>query len=240
MQRSNLKKKVLTKNNLMPNKQVKGFTLIELLIVIGIIAILATVVILTLNPAELLRQARDSTRTSDLATLKSALSLYGADVSSPNYGSSTNTVTPASGWCFTSISSDVNGAATSSNPNSDCGGRIATVGAGNILTRTEANKRNVDGTTGWVPVNLNLISSGAPISALPVDPTSPNTAGSNRAGTGGADLADDRYYTYATDGTGGFVITTVLESTKFASSSANDGGPNSLLYEVGTDPGLNL
>ena len=63
----------------------KGFTLIELLIVIGIIAVLAVVVLLTLNPAELLRQARDSNRVSDLASLNSALSYYLADVSGATY-----------------------------------------------------------------------------------------------------------------------------------------------------------
>ena len=71
-----------------------GFTLIELLVVIAIIAILSVVLILTLNPAELLRQARDSNRVSDLATLKSAISLYLADVSSPSIiGSNTHCMT---------------------------------------------------------------------------------------------------------------------------------------------------
>lgn len=54
----------------------KGFTLIELLIVIGILAILATVVVLVLNPAQLLAQARDSQRISDLSSVKSAIALY--------------------------------------------------------------------------------------------------------------------------------------------------------------------
>lgn len=54
----------------------KGFTLIELLIVIAILAILATITVLVLNPAELLRQARDSTRISELGTLRSALGLF--------------------------------------------------------------------------------------------------------------------------------------------------------------------
>src|SRR3989338_10096227 len=58
-----------------------GFTLIELLVVIAIVAVLSVVVVLALNPAELLRQARDSNRISDLATLKSALSFYSTDVS---------------------------------------------------------------------------------------------------------------------------------------------------------------
>ena len=37
-----------------------AFTLIELLLVVAIIAVLAGVVILALNPAELLRQSRDA------------------------------------------------------------------------------------------------------------------------------------------------------------------------------------
>ena len=43
----------------------KGFTLVELLIVIGIVAILATIVVLVINPVELLKESRDSRRLSD-------------------------------------------------------------------------------------------------------------------------------------------------------------------------------
>ncbi|PIR05131.1 MAG: hypothetical protein COV57_00605, partial [Candidatus Liptonbacteria bacterium CG11_big_fil_rev_8_21_14_0_20_35_14] len=68
-------------NNL---KSKKGFTLMELLIVIGILAILATAATLVLNPAELLRQSRDSTRIADLSTLNNALSLYVTNVTSPD------------------------------------------------------------------------------------------------------------------------------------------------------------
>ena len=42
-------------------KNRKAFTLIELLVVIAIIAVLSVVVILSLNPAELLRQAPHTT-----------------------------------------------------------------------------------------------------------------------------------------------------------------------------------
>ena len=49
----------------------KGFTLIELLIVIAILAVLGVTVTLVLNPAELLRQGRDSTRISDLSSINS-------------------------------------------------------------------------------------------------------------------------------------------------------------------------
>ncbi len=47
----------------------KAFTLIELLVVIAILAVLAVAVTLILNPAELIRQGRDSIRLSDLATI---------------------------------------------------------------------------------------------------------------------------------------------------------------------------
>jgi len=61
----------------------KGFTLIELVIVIGILAILAAAVVLVLNPAQLLAQARDSQRLSDLGSVKSAIALYLATADSP-------------------------------------------------------------------------------------------------------------------------------------------------------------
>src|SRR3989344_9177132 len=63
--------------------QRKGFTLIELLIVIGIIGILAAAVIVVLNPAELLAQARDGTRLSDTDSVTSAINLYIASTDAP-------------------------------------------------------------------------------------------------------------------------------------------------------------
>jgi type II secretory pathway pseudopilin PulG len=58
----------------MPNRS--AFTVIELLVVIAMIAILSIVVILTLNPAALLQQSRDSNRVSDMSTLNTALGVY--------------------------------------------------------------------------------------------------------------------------------------------------------------------
>lgn len=53
----------------------KGFTLIELLVVIAILGILATLVVLAINPAEAQRKGRDASRLSDLATVRKAIDL---------------------------------------------------------------------------------------------------------------------------------------------------------------------
>lgn len=174
----------------------KGFTLIELLIVIGILAILAVAVVLVLNPAELLAQARDSQRISDLASVRSAIALYLSTASTP-----TLTAGP-----FTTD--------TSATP--ACHSLAGTCVTRDIYTVAGA---------GWVAVDLTGTTGGSALATLPRDPVSNAT----------------NYYAYKGDNTAKtFELNTNLESAKFSPQEGTDGGSSATVYEVGTDPGLDL
>lgn len=60
-------------------KQKKGFTLIELLIVIGIIAILAAIIFVAVNPARRLSEARNAERWSSVNAILNGYLKYTVD-----------------------------------------------------------------------------------------------------------------------------------------------------------------
>jgi len=57
----------------------KGFTLIEILVVIGIMAVLATIVIIAINPAKQFAQARNADRTAGVEAILNAVGQRLAD-----------------------------------------------------------------------------------------------------------------------------------------------------------------
>ena len=134
-----------------------SFTLLELLIVIAILAILASVTFIALNPAEQLKKARDSRRLADLKSLHNALSIYESQSTNAYFGTST--------WVYLSLPDANANCSSYSLPTIPSGYSYACV--------TEQSLRKTDG-SGWVPTNLSSIAIGSPVSALPVDPQ--NTA----------------------------------------------------------------
>ena len=209
------------------NKHRSAFTLIELLVVIAILAILFIVVLLVLNPAQLLKQARDSNRIQDLATIKSAIGYYLEDQSSPVMGTA--------GTCY------MDGPTPSSSTS------LATTTCYWFTTASSTfsttSSRSV--VSGWIPINLSLISVGSPIGQWPVDPLNNlNITGAITVASSAIGAANNFFYSYAVTSTNyGFKLAANMESSKYAASGtadieSTDGGTQYNEYEQGTNLAL--
>lgn len=129
----------------------KGFTLIELLVVVSIVGVLAAATVIILNPNELLEQARDAQRISDMSSISKAISVYqeqsaSSSLGSPDiaYTSLVSTSTSCSNWSLPTLS-------------------------GGYTYNCVTSPKLANG-SGWIPINFTTIATGAPLPQLPVDP----------------------------------------------------------------------
>ena len=186
-----------------------SFTLVELLIVIAILAVLAAAVVIVLNPAELLAQARDTQRISDVNMIKKATDLFIVDNSTTSLGTSQKVYISlpdaAAPACTNNLAS------------------LPVLPAGwSYNCVTAANLRNING-TGWIPLDFTQVKGGSPIPYLPIDPQN--------------DPALTRYYQYI-PGANAFELTALMESERQAKAANSDGGTDAGRLEIGSDVSL--
>ncbi len=192
----------------------KGFTLIELLVVIGILVVLATVIVLVLNPAEIFRQARDAGRVSDLDTLESAITYYVSTVAAPTLFNALNGDTCAAGPWFSTAADGT-----------------AIDGTGWI--------GDGDGLSFLLDDDDVEVPGGSPIAVLPVDPRNIDVGDDGAY----VDTTDFFYTFECSDTTGHFRISANMESQRYSNAgggsdnlevNTEDGGEDDDLYESGT------
>ena len=167
-----------------------------------------SVVVVTINPAEMLKKTRDTKRISDLDALRTALNLYVTDVGNLT-GITTNT-------CYLYVAT---------------GNTFSGTVPGCSTWATSTSQSSTGG--GWIPLSFASISSGSPLAALPIDPKLTYTGGTDVGGwhayifKGSTSTVtfklmanmESTYYSYG--GTGD------VEGT--------DGGTSTAVYEVGSD-----
>jgi hypothetical protein len=198
----------------------------------------------------MLRRSRDSNRASDLSIIKTAISLYLADVSTTSMGAtspSTCYIEYSGGTPPTTVQEFPNASTSEAGPVWQY--TIATAVActqwfqtATLNPATTSAGRSVSTgavATSWIPINLSLISSGAPIGQWPADPAySAGTSG----GTGNA--AAGHFYSYtATTTNNGYKLAAKMESTLYSEGGtgdleSTDGGIDPSMYEQGTNLAL--
>jgi len=182
----------------------QSFTLIEILVAVALIAVLAVAIILSLNPSELIKQARDSQRMTDINNLARAVNLYIGDTGGSGFYGTSSVV-------YVSIPDTTSTCANLGLPPLSSGWSYKCVSSSTL--------QKTDG-TGWIPIDFRKQSFGKTLSKLPIDPI-------NQTSTG-------NFYTYTyNQQTGKYEINTRFESTKRQELALSDGGDNGNVYEQG-------
>ena len=142
-----------------PRLRTASFTLIELLIVIGILAILTAAVVIVLNPTELLKQGRDSKRSTDIASIHKSIQLLTTQASAISLGTASTiaiSLPDTSPTCANLF--------------------LPTLPSGYTYRCVPTASSTLINGSGWLPIDFTQ-SSIQNFSALPLDPTNTSSTG---------------------------------------------------------------
>ncbi len=181
----------------------RAFTLVELLVTLAIVAILAVVVFVAVNPAQILMQGRDASRMADLKSLNGAIAMYQGEA----LGSlgSTSTV-------YVSLA----------DASSTCGSwGLPSLPSGWTYQCAPSSTYQAVSGAGWIPLHFAALSTGSPLSRLPVDPVNVTTS--------------FHYYTYVTNGSQWQLSANMESSHYLAQETAQTGDA---IYYAGTNLSL--
>jgi hypothetical protein len=169
-----------------------------------------SIIIITLNPSEMLKKSRDTKRISSLKALNNALGIFQA-----------TKPTTSTGTAYIVYISIPDSSSTCANLS------LPTLPDGyTYQCSTVANYRKTDG-TGWIPVNFNSLDIGSPISSLPIDPT--NTTSTNLFFT---------YTTGGSWELNAILESSANKLSGDNDKTSLDGGDSYSTYEIGTDLSL--
>ncbi|KKR45055.1 MAG: hypothetical protein UT82_C0038G0011 [Parcubacteria group bacterium GW2011_GWB1_40_14] len=196
----------------------RGFTLIELLVTITVLAILVTIIVVLVDPAEIFRKTRDARRMADLASIREALTF-----ASVNSGGTFDLDGANSGTCsdeaaktiYVSVPLDVS---------------LHAAPSGWVWRQVAKNSIALVNGSGWISANFTGAAGGSPIFNLPVDPR--NTSSTNSG--------QRFFYSYACRrGDGKIEINARFESADIGpggqdDKSIIDGGDVDTVYELGS------
>src|SRR3989344_3678286 len=143
----------------------KAFTMIELLITLGILALVSTIVVLIINPVQLVAQSRDAQRISDLKRIDTAIQL-----SRNSLDETLNETLVEANIVYVSLPDTDN--------NDLCNEyTLPTLTSGWFYRCMAPNSdlRNINN-SGWIPINFTSVTTN-PLISLPVDPINTATGG---------------------------------------------------------------